>query len=50
MPSKTDAMRSLLIALASRVARLGGQTPEEALANIQEAVQLYVEDLMEDGD
>ena len=27
-----------------------GHTAEEALANIQEAVQLYVEDMMEEGD
>jgi len=27
-----------------------GHTPEEALINIQEAVQLYVEDLVEAGD
>ena len=27
-----------------------GQTPEEALTNIREAVELYVEDLVEAGD
>ena len=27
-----------------------GHTPEEALANIQEAVELYVEDLIETGE
>lgn len=27
-----------------------GHSPEEALANIQEAVQIYIEDLLESGD